>query len=562
MAERIFPEGAFQQDPLNPDRIVLNIPSQAAADEQERRGTIQPLEGYQTGESRRNLVDFFTPNKGFKRDSATKILGGGSENFGLGVADLALVGGVADAYDAYGYLKDMSQRNRDAEAAVRQELIDEGYGTGSMDFYRELQKRLPKKESSGEAIFDFGFGALELGLGAVAAKLASRLSFKKIGDFFKQSGSNVGALPTANNALPTDTPQFGALAAQQQQADKLSQPSGGFNVFHGSPHNFPPVRELEMPDGTRLIQDLNKSVDLPDGAIVLEEYPMGKFDISKIGTGEGAQVYGRGLYFAEQEDVARMYKDQLSGGASSAGKAKLDRYKGDVDSAIDDTLSNLKRLDERELNGDFVGDEKRLEVLRLMHTKVLRQLDDYKANGDFSLGSMYEVNIQADPDDFLDWDKTVGSQSQKVKSSLGWTPDAEQAYLSARNADDDALMAALSEDSSGANYAPTKLPIPEGVPPYDATGREVAGKSSIFGSGQQAAEALKNQGIPGIKYLDQGSRPSGDGTRNYVVFDDKLISIVKKYGIAGAATILGVSSLDVEQAMAQGLGGGDGQGGS
>ena len=555
MAERIFADGAFQQDPLNPDRLVLNVPSQAAADYLQEQGTIQPLEGYQTGESRRALVDWFAPEKGFKRDSAEKFMGGGSDNMGIGVADLALIGGVADAYDGWNYLKDISQRNRDAEASVRQELIDEGYGTGSMDFYRELQKRLPEKESSGEALFDFALGGVE-----VAA--AAKLSFKALGNFFKRFNPNASRLPIPEvnvaDAVPADTPQFGALAAQQQQADKLSQPSGGFNVFHGSPHNFPPVRELEMPDGTRLIQDLNKSVDLPDGAIVLEEYPMGKFDISKIGTGEGAQVYGRGLYFAEQEDVARMYKDQLSGGASSAGKAKLDRYKGDVDSAIDDTLSNLKRLDERELNGDFVGDEKRLEVLRLMHTKVLRQLDDYKANGDFSLGSMYEVNIQADPDDFLDWDKTVGSQSQKVKSSLGWTPDAEQAYLSARNADDDALMAALSEDSSGANYAPTKLPIPEGVPPYDATGREVAGKSSIFGSGQQAAEALKNQGIPGIKYLDQGSRPSGDGTRNYVVFDDKLISIVKKYGIAGAATILGVSSLDVEQAMAQGLGGQDG----
>jgi len=525
-----------------------------AADDMESRGAIQALGDYQTGKSRRDLVNFFAPDKGFLRDSAEKIMGGGSDNFGLGVADLALLGGVADGYDGLKYMADQSLQYRLKKRQIEQRLIDQGLNRNSIDFRIEMARQLPRQENSGEAMFDFALGAFE---GAAAAKIA-KLSFEKIGNFFKRFNPNASRLPEAANALPTDTPEFGALAAQQQQADKLSQPSGGFNVFHGSPHNFPPVRELEMPDGTRLIQDLNKSVDLPDGAIVLKEYPMGKFDISKIGTGEGAQVYGRGLYFAEQEDVARMYKDQLSGGASSAGKAKLDRYKGDVDSAIDDTLSNLKRLDQRELNGDFVGDEKRLELLRLMHTKVLRQLDDYKANGDFSLGSMYEVNIQADPDDFLDWDKTVGSQSQKVKSSLGWTPDAEQAYLSARNADDDALMAALSEDSSGANYAPTKLPIPEGVPPYDATGREVAGKSSIFGSGQQAAEALKNQGIPGIKYLDQGSRPSGDGTRNYVVFDDKLISIVKKYGIAGAATILGVSSLDVEQAMAQGLGGGNG----
>ena len=188
-----------------------------AADDMESRGAIQALGGYQTGQSRRDLVNFLTPDKGFRRDSAEKFMGGGSDNFGLGVADLALVGGAADAYDAYGYLKDMSQRNRDAEAAVRQELIDEGYGTGSMDFYRELQKRLPEKESSGEAMFDFALGAFE---GAAAAKIA-KVSFAKIGNFFKRFNPNASRLPDAANALPTDTPEFGALAAQQQQADAV-----------------------------------------------------------------------------------------------------------------------------------------------------------------------------------------------------------------------------------------------------------------------------------------------------------------------------------------------------
>jgi hypothetical protein len=60
----------------------------------------------------------------------------------------------------------------------------------------------------------------------------------------------------------------------------------------------------------------------------------------------------------------------------------------------------------------------------------------------------------------------------------------------------------------------------------------------------KATEKLKAQGIPGIKYLDAGSRGAGDGTRNYVVFDDKLISIVKKYGIAGASAMLGYNLLE------------------
>jgi hypothetical protein len=46
---------------------------------------------------------------------------------------------------------------------------------------------------------------------------------------------------------------------------------------------------------------------------------------------------------------------------------------------------------------------------------------------------------------------------------------------------------------------------------------------------QFGEKRLQEQGIPGIKYLDQGSRAAGDGSRNYVVFDDKLISILKRY---------------------------------
>ena len=52
---------------------------------------------------------------------------------------------------------------------------------------------------------------------------------------------------------------------------------GGLRLYHGSPHDFD------------------------------------KFSMDKIGTGEGAQAYGHGLYFAENEGVARNYRDNLSG---------------------------------------------------------------------------------------------------------------------------------------------------------------------------------------------------------------------------------------------------------
>ncbi len=45
-----------------------------------------------------------------------------------------------------------------------------------------------------------------------------------------------------------------------------------------------------------------------------------------------------------------------------------------------------------------------------------------------------------------------------------------------------------------------------------------------------ASRALADAGIPGIKYLDQGSRDRAAGTRNFVVFDDKHVEIVDRNG--------------------------------
>jgi hypothetical protein len=59
------------------------------------------------------------------------------------------------------------------------------------------------------------------------------------------------------------------------------------------------VVELDNPVQMRIVSDT--SLYEPVG----EPSDLGMFDISKIGTGEGAQAYGRGLYFAENEKVAK-----------------------------------------------------------------------------------------------------------------------------------------------------------------------------------------------------------------------------------------------------------------
>jgi len=48
------------------------------------------------------------------------------------------------------------------------------------------------------------------------------------------------------------------------------------------------------------------------------------------------------------------------------------------------------------------------------------------------------------------------------------------------------------------------------------------------------SEAAKNAGIDGVRYLDRSSRAAGQGSSNYVMFDDKLIELLRRYGLLGA----------------------------
>jgi hypothetical protein len=70
--------------------------------------------------------------------------------------------------------------------------------------------------------------------------------------------------------------------------------------------------------------------------------------------------------------------------------------------------------------------------------------------------------------------------------------------------------------------------------------------------GQYGSDTLKKAGIPGLKYLDAGSRDVGTGTRNYVVFDENIVNIVKKYGIAAALGAGLISEEMAQQMQAQG----------
>jgi hypothetical protein len=225
----------------------------------------------------------------------------------------------------------------------------------------------------------------------------------------------------------------------------------GIRAYHGSPHDFD------------------------------------RFDMSKIGTGEGAQAYGHGLYFAEKEGVAKSYRDTLSrsdGGISGIAQTLVDRAGGDWGEALAKFEADVNKTKELAAKSGLKY------AVPAYDQQILDELRRGKP------GRMYEVDIKANPDQFLDWDRPLNQQPnvEAVKAAVGdlW-PDLQNANV--RNIFD---------------VAPDKM---------------------------TATKSLRDAGIPGIKYLDAGSRAAGDGSRNYVVFDDSLIEILRKYGIAGISML-------------------------
>ena len=284
-------------------------------------------------------------------------------------------------------------------------------------------------------------------------------------------------------------------------------------AYHGSPHDFPPVRELQMPDGARVYQSMDDAI--PEGAKMLKEHPLGRFNMSKIGTGEGAQAYGHGLYFAEAEDVARGYRESLTKPTATIDGVSVSDYARDshaprnaaidmVDGkgGVDNALSHSEVMLSDGVSPDYVNSvQKEIEKLRGKSISV---------DGE---GSMYQVEIDASPDEFLDWNLPLSQQSifPKEATSVKAARYKEEG-LSPTPAD---MMQARFEANAGQSG--------EGF--YNGLLR--GNKTQA-----EATSALQNAGIKGIRYKDGFSRGADGGTSNYVVFDENLISIARKYGIA------------------------------
>jgi hypothetical protein len=282
----------------------------------------------------------------------------------------------------------------------------------------------------------------------------------------------------------------------------LTDARKGIRAYHGSPHDFD------------------------------------KFDMSKIGTGEGAQAYGHGLYFADKEDTAKTYRDmfsdiddlplQLDGvdideWANDAIRKKFAKeYKGlsRADAEMMDfvlgTLSSVRTPNDIAAALDSVGPAARRLFDKRLKGRVF-QKPPVK-------GRMYEVNINADPDEFFDLDKRLSDYPEDVRARLGVKIDPIVNQIKNRMAELEAFRP-FPGGAKGREMADEFMYLGDRLETLDPRARH-------FALGRE--EILKKAGFRGNAYLDQGSRAAGEGSRNYVVFDDKLISLIRKYGFAGA----------------------------
>jgi len=292
-------------------------------------------------------------------------------------------------------------------------------------------------------------------------------------------------LDIVGSAIPLAGPAAkGAVALGKYAAPQIAQGLENYafrtgmalpmDVWHGTPHRFPPTAKN----------------------------PLGEFDPTKIGTGEGAQAYGIGHYLAEARGTGEEYRKALSTKidvngkplyaanktSGSTGNSDLDDYivanLGDVAAIRKNLLADIK--DVRKGNPEAAKEMQ----------KSLAELRKAKINQTEG-GSLYKVDL---PDEvvprMVEWELPLSEMDEKLAAAIN------------------PLQQKLMASPNPALFKNAK-----------SVGDIIQYSNAI---GLKPHEVLQQAGYPGIKYLDAGSRGAGTGTRNFVVFpgNEGLLNIL------------------------------------
>jgi len=237
------------------------------------------------------------------------------------------------------------------------------------------------------------------------------------------------------------------------------------SVFHGTPHVWPPE----------------------------PGFPHGRPRLDKVGAGEGAAAYGWGWYSAEAEGVGRTYAGRI----------------------ISDPPAFKTQIEAQ----DYI------DAHRMNERWFIEELPDGTFRPDYEgRGSLYTLDL---PDDvipkLLDWDAPLSEQTKASRALQRLTqesvsPDEQLRiflgtdYAKGFPSSSDVVSAQRAlRDGESAEWIARQRP--------DSSFRNLLGDfenmsgktvyemmAARLGSPKAASEFLARAGIPGLKYLDQGSR--------------------------------------------------------
>lgn len=304
-----------------------------------------------------------------------------------------------------------------------------------------------------------------------------------------------------------------------------------------------------------------------------------RFTTEKIGTGEGAQSYGWGLYFSSSKEVAKWYRKWLTEGGNGTIKVNgldpIDWFRGhdafrkieaDYEAALaahgsktpkksadklvwDVAFENIRRIGQmladghaqitiaRKLDGFIAentgflrnaktrtGDnpaaapyyDAQISVLKTMRDAIPLVTSDQP-------GTLYRVDIKPDKAHLLDQDARLEDQPEHVKNALLQNAiiDNESGRLAFYSLD-----GMVDNPYGSAIYRGIQQMIAEDYGP-DAL-LEFA--KNYERADQAASMYLNSIGIPGMSYTGQSS-----GETNYVIFNDEAVDVAGRSDQGSAA---------------------------
>jgi len=265
-----------------------------------------------------------------------------------------------------------------------------------------------------------------------------------------------------------------------------------------------------------------------------------KFSLDSIGTGEGSQAFGWGLYFTSLKDIAQWYAQTLGDveiKKISIGKFVI--YENDIpvgyDNAKTETETRIAEyfaINESEIKYPALVSQSKEESQQKIEEKVRflldefihGEFDDYENDPEYYEKSIAEasalkkqpIKVEVEANKYI-YNVTYNKGVKKPDVWLRWDkPLMKQ---------DQAVQDAISKQFS--------LPSLDSI--YPTAGDFYQSRVTLHQSDEKASKELLSIGIDGIKYPAESRSEAEARGFNYVVFDDSKLSIdnVNKYEDGG-----------------------------